>query len=268
MKNSFRAAGFAFVSLALCALPASTGETKSKAGKAFEDLKAAEEGKLDAEPGLSLESPAAKPKPKPAPKKEPVREPAPAPAPVKPKPQEVPKREKISLPPDDRPGGTPVTVYWHASENADVYLNGRPLRESLSDFKTRGNEGSKSAFSAKATLHDGDLFTVGARRGDGNWGFMLVALDAGGRAVFATDTESWKTYSPGESEDWFLPAVAGRAVSKPISIQPDLRSSQKSLARKNGGKALSIWSDPGERFTYLFGRVNLPDDAPGPSRSR
>ncbi|MCX5787910.1 MAG: hypothetical protein NTX64_05290 [Elusimicrobia bacterium] len=260
MKDIFRAAGFAFVSLALCALPASSDDTKSKSGKAFQDLKAAEEGKLDEEPDLSLQLPA---KPKPAPKKETVREqpkvkPQEAePVEVKPqevKPQEV--RKRTVLPPDDRPGGSPVTVYWHVTEDADVYLNGRPLRDYSPDFKTRGNEGRKDAFSAKATLHDDDLFTVGARRGD-NWGFMLVALDSSGKVVFATDKDAWKTYAPEGSEDWFLPAVVERAVSKPISIQPDLRSTQKSLSRKHGGKALSIWADPGEKFAYLYGRVSL-----------
>ena len=87
--------------------------------------------------------------------------------------------------------GVGVTVYWHMADDADVYLNGRPLRDYSPSFKTRPDEAPKPPFSARAVLKDGDLFTVGGRRG-GSFGLMLIAVDDNGRIVFKTDRESWK----------------------------------------------------------------------------
>ena len=85
--------------------------------------------------------------------------------------------------------GMPVTIYWHMADDADVYLNGSPLRGYQPSFKTRGDEAPRPAFSASATLKKGDVFTVGGRRG-GSYGFMLIAVDTANRVVFKTDQKS------------------------------------------------------------------------------
>jgi len=89
--------------------------------------------------------------------------------------------------------GVPVTIYWHMADDADLYLNGSPLRNYEPSFRTRGDEAPRPAFTAEAILKNGDVFTVGGRRG-GSYGFMLIAVDHTGRVVFKTDQKSWKVY--------------------------------------------------------------------------
>jgi hypothetical protein len=154
--------------------------------------------------------------------------------------------------------GIEVTVYWHMADDADVYLNGMPLRRYEPSFKTRPDEAPQPAFSAPAIIQDGDIFTVGGRRG-GSYGFMLIAVDSSGRILFKTDQQSWKVYEPGEDPDWFNPAVARASKNLPVTIQPDPWYPQKELNSKHGNKAFSIWSTPSERFAYLFGVVGLEE---------
>lgn len=150
--------------------------------------------------------------------------------------------------------GRAVTIYWHMADDADVYLNGKPLRKYEPSFKTRPDEAPLPAFSAAATLFDEDVFTVGGRRG-GSFGLMLIAVDSAGKIVFQTDSQSWKVYTPGEREDWFNPQAALASPSGPVTVQPDPWHPQKELKAKFGGNALSIWSTPDQRFAYLYGVV-------------
>jgi len=150
--------------------------------------------------------------------------------------------------------GKAVIIYWHMADDADVYLNGKPLRKYEPSFKTRPDEAPRPAFSAAAVIKNGDVFTVGGRRG-GSYGLMLIAVDAANNIVFMTEQQSWKVYEPGERMDWFSPAVALASTAKPVIVQPDPWYPQKELNSKYGNKALSIWSTPASTFAYLYGVV-------------
>ena len=152
------------------------------------------------------------------------------------------------------PQGIAVTVYWHMADDADVYLNGKPLRQYEPSFKTRPDEAPRPAFSASAVLKNGDIFTVGSRRG-GSYGFMLIAVDSKGKIVFQTDQQSWKVYEPGDRADWYDPQVAIASQTQPVTVQSDPWYPQKELNAKYGNKALSIWSTPASTFAYLYGVV-------------
>lgn len=152
--------------------------------------------------------------------------------------------------------GMPVTIYWHMADDADLYLNGRPLRSYNPSFKSRGDEAPLPAFSVSEVLRQGDVFTVGGRRG-GSFGFMLIAVDINGQVVFKTDQQAWKVYNPGERIDWFMPSVAKGSPAFPVTVQPDPWYPQKTLNSKYGNTALSIWSTPDQRFAYLYGIVRF-----------
>lgn len=150
--------------------------------------------------------------------------------------------------------GKPVTIYWHMADDADVYLNGKPLRHYEPSFKTRPDEAPLPAFSAQAVIKNGDVFTVGGRRG-GSFGLMLIAVDSSGRVVFRTDAQAWKVYEPGDRSDWYLPSVALSSRVKPVTIQTDPWYPQKALNGRYGNSALSVWSSPSNTFAYLYGVV-------------
>lgn len=152
--------------------------------------------------------------------------------------------------------GIPVTIYWHMADDADLYLNGRPLRRYEPSFKSRGDEAPLPAFSASAVVRQGDVFTVGGRRG-GSYGFMLIAVDINNQVVFKTDRTAWKVYDPGERPDWFMPAVAKDSPAYPVTVQQDPWYPQKTLNSKYANMALSIWSTPDQRFAYLYGVVRF-----------
>ncbi|MBN1663231.1 MAG: hypothetical protein JW943_06495 [Deltaproteobacteria bacterium] len=177
----------------------------------------------------------------------------------------VNKDDILSISFDDRPGAypgasaaadVPVTVFWHMADDADVYLNGVPLRRYEPSFKTRGDEAPRPAFSAAARLKNGDVFTVGGRRG-GSYGFMLIAVDQSGRVVFKTDQQKWRVYMPGDRYDWYEPAVAGASPKTPVTVQPNPWYPQKDLNSKYNNIAQSIWGAPSERFSYLTAVVAL-----------
>jgi len=162
-------------------------------------------------------------------------------------------------------GGVPVTIYWHMADDADVYLNGRPLRQYSPSFKTRPDEAPRPAFSARARLKDGDVFTVGGRRG-GSYGLMLIAVDDNGRIVFKTDRNAWAVYEPGERSDWYDPSVAAVSSRRPVTVQPDPWYPQKELNARYHNSALSIWSEPSNQFAYLLGMVRISGHAGQASR--
>jgi hypothetical protein len=163
--------------------------------------------------------------------------------------------------------GIAVTVYWHMADDADVYLNGKPLRYYEPSFKTRGDEAPQAAFSASAILNNGDVFTVGGRRG-GSFGFMLIAVDSSDRVVFKTDQQSWKVYEPGDRADWYNQQVAMSSPTQPVTVQPDPWYPQKELNKKFGDIALSIWGAPSERFSYLTATVSLVEKKKAPQGKR
>ena len=150
--------------------------------------------------------------------------------------------------------GVPVTVYWHMADDADVYLNGKPLRDYYPSFRDRGDEAPRPAFSTRTFLRDGDVFTVGGRRG-GSFGFMLIAVDDSGRPVFTSNDRDWSVYYPEDRRDW--PMLGQNSHRRPVTVQPNPWPPQQDLNRRFGNPALSIWADPSDRFAFLCGVVSL-----------
>jgi hypothetical protein len=159
----------------------------------------------------------------------------------------------------------PVTLYWHMADDADVYLNGKPLRRYEPSFKTRPDEAPLPAFSATAAIREGDIFTVGGRRG-GSFGFMLIAVDLSGNIAFMTEKQSWNVYDPGDRTDWYSPQVALASPGREVTIQQDPWYPQKELNSRHGNQALSIWGSPADRFAYLYGVVGSKSKTVGPAK--
>jgi formylglycine-generating enzyme required for sulfatase activity/tetratricopeptide (TPR) repeat protein len=155
-----------------------------------------------------------------------------------------------------------VTIHWSIADVADVYLNGAPLREYRPDFRTRRDEAPR-AFSAAATLKNGDVITVGGRRG-ASYGFLLLAVDEDGRVVWRTDPEHWKVYFPEQDARWRLPQTALDSRTARVSVQPSPWGPQRALQRRFGGGAQSVWHER-VRFACLFSVVELDSGAAVPA---
>ncbi len=153
-----------------------------------------------------------------------------------------------------RGAGIPVTFRWSMADDADVYHNGKPLREYKPNFRTRPDEAWKQ-FSAKAVLKRGDVITVGGRRG-GSYGILLVALDESGKVVWKTDKTNWKVYFPKDTENWFLPQVALASKTIAPGVQPEPWAPQRRIKQETGTDAASIWHpEPQTRHAYLYSVV-------------
>ena len=159
------------------------------------------------------------------------------------------KLEKLGV----RAPAIDVTVYWNMADDADVYLNGKPLREYKPDFRTRRDEAYR-AFSAKVKLRKGDVFTVGGRRG-GSYGLVLFALDAKGKTVWKTDAKNWQVYSPSDTANWFLPKVAAASKKGPVTVKASPWHVGASLRAKHKSDAASIWATPATRRCYMVSTV-------------
>ena len=146
-----------------------------------------------------------------------------------------------------------VTIHWTIADDADVYLNGKPLREYKPDFRSRRDEARKT-FSAKAKLSVGDVFTVGGRRG-GSYGFLLVAIDEKGRTVWQSDTRHWHAYLPADENKWYLPNVALKSRKTTVTVNPKPWHVQDKMRKNLRIKAESIWPDPKSRKAYLLSVV-------------
>lgn len=174
--------------------------------------------------------------------------PRPAEPPLKSSPQAVPE-PKLPEPP---PKKTAVVLHWNMADDADIYLNGKPLRDYRPDFRTRHDEAWQQ-YQAQAVLTPGDVFTVGGRRG-GSYGLWLVALDAENRVVWRTDTQNWKVYQPDAPASWHLPEVALRSPAVAVSTNPQPWHIQTKMSQRFG-HAQSIWASPQNRTTYLYSVV-------------
>ena len=148
--------------------------------------------------------------------------------------------------------GTPGRIYWSCADDADVYLNGEPLRNYTPDFHTRPDEANQE-FTAAARIAKGDIITVGARRG-GSFGFLMVVLDESGKVIFRTDARKWQIYYPRDNQGWYLPATAARSRKGKVSLQPQPWPPQRGLQSRFDSKALSIW-DHQEPQAFLFATV-------------
>jgi hypothetical protein len=153
--------------------------------------------------------------------------------------------------------GIPVTLHWTIADDADVYLNGKPLRQYTPDFHRRGDE-AYMAFEAAVALKTGDVITVGGRRG-GSYGITLFALTKDGRLVFKTDTTHWKVYVPGpeDAQKWYLPAVPLRSQTMPVAVQPLPFPTHRTLTEAHKVKVECIWDKPTAQTAFLYAVVDL-----------
>ncbi len=179
--------------------------------------------------------------------------------------QRVVKSKSKAQPPakpvadDSNRGGIPVTFYWHAADTADIYINGRPLKVFNPNYEVRGDEAPREPFELRGTIKQGDIITVGTRRG-GSYGFMMVAVNNGGQVVMKTD-RNWKWYEPAGENLWFQPqAYRNSNNRRTVGINPNPWGNQNDLVAKYGSEVKAIYSpNTGDRFAHLYYEVSLSD---------
>ena len=108
-------------------------------------------------------------------------------------------------------GADAVTVNWSCAGVADVYINGKPLRDYKPDFLSREDEPAYE-YHASASLKVGDVITVGAKKGKVA-GFRLAVFNAKNQVVWQSETSNWRSYAvnPRVAKRWYLPATAMRS---------------------------------------------------------
>jgi len=157
-----------------------------------------------------------------------------------------------------------VTFYWNCTGEADVYLNGKPLRYYEVDFRTRQAPPSR-VFSARRKVRNGDVITVGARRGELG-GFLLVVVNGDGKVVWKTDVTHWKAYFPPDEKVWWVPEVAMNSERRPVRIQSDRWPPQTRIRRHFGNAAEPIWYER-DQFVFLVSVIQnealMPREHPG-----
>lgn len=147
-----------------------------------------------------------------------------------------------------------VTFHWSCADDADIYVNGKPIKAFEPDFRTRADE-APQALSCEGVLRRGDIITVGARRG-GSYGLLLVAVDARGKVIWKTDVRSWQVYFPpeGGKAPWYLPAVARASRTAPAQKARGWPP-QARINERFGGVAESIWHTPESATCFLVSIV-------------
>jgi prepilin-type processing-associated H-X9-DG protein len=158
-------------------------------------------------------------------------------------------------PPAKGPPDPVAHLHWTAAGDADVYLNGKPLRPYEPDFRNRPAEASVF-FTADVRVREGDVITVGARQGDLR-GFLLVAVDEQGRVLWATDATHWTAYDPPDKAHWWKPELAAKAAAVPVSVSDPSWPGRQTLIAHQKGVPQSIWPT-GARQTCLYSVVRLP----------
>lgn len=157
--------------------------------------------------------------------------------------------------------GIPVTFHWHAADTADIYINGVALREFSPPYATRRDEAPLMPFQHSGTLRDGDVITVGTRRG-GSYGFMMAVVDQQGRVLVRTNRD-WQYYHPADSGDWYNPSRAESRLRGAVGTNPSPWGNQRHLVNSYGPGIESIYSpSTSDRRAYLYYRVSLDQDAP------
>ncbi len=198
--------------------------------------------------------------PQPAPTIAPLPATPPAPMPATP-----PVTAPAVAAPASSAGSVPVNFYWHAADTADVYINGVPIKQFQPDFKSRSDEAPKPAFSARGELSDGDIITVGTRRG-GSYGFMMIAVDDSGTIRWKTDARSWFAYSvPSDGIPWYDGVRRLQGAKRPVEVNPSPWPPQVTLNGKFGNAAQSIYDSPGTPYCYLVSQVSLDSPSAAPS---
>lgn len=153
------------------------------------------------------------------------------------------------------PGGA-VTLVWCCAGTADVYFNGKPLRDAKPDFLTRADE-TGWEYSAKAELKVDDVLTVGARRGGKGSGFRLAAFDHKNRLVWQTETANWRSYGfkdPRSAKQWYVPATAGKAKLAPVTVPSKAFPPMEQFEQPRTEVADSIWSQDAN-MVFLYAKI-------------
>ncbi|SIP92883.1 PEGA domain-containing protein [Alkalispirochaeta americana] len=179
---------------------------------------------------------------------------------TKPPPEPQPDPAPATPPPPADPG-VAVTFHWHAADTADIYINGVALREFSPPYATRRDEAPLMPFQHSGTLRDGDVITVGTRRG-GSFGFMMAVVDQQGRVLVRTD-RNWQYYDPAGSGNWYNPSFAEPRLRGSVGVNPSPWGNQRHLVSNYGPGIESIYSpSTSDRRAYLYYRVSLGREAP------
>jgi hypothetical protein len=143
------------------------------------------------------------------------------------------------------------TIRWSCADCADVYVNGQPVGDYTTDFKFRP-DAARRTFVEKRNLTRGDVLTVGARRG-GSFGFILIVLDEEDRIIWQTDEKHWRSYSPKDKKQWYLPSVATKSGTTRVSVQPNPYGPQNPIQAASEGAAVPIWHrETNEQHAYFI----------------
>lgn len=202
--------------------------------------------------------PEPEPEPKPEPKPKPQPKPDPEPAPI-------PAQQEDSQPANQ---GVPVRFYWHAADTADIYINGRPIKTFNPNYETRRDEAPLDPFEMEGNIKNGDIITVGTRRG-GSYGFMMVAVNRAGKLVLKTD-RNWKWYEPATENVWFQPQAFQRSNNRQtVGVNPSPWGKQNDLVDEFGSDVKAIYSpDSSDRTAHLYYKVSLADSVSSNSRDQ
>lgn len=157
----------------------------------------------------------------------------------------------------NRPGAIPVTIRWHAVQDAEIYLNGERLEPQPADIRTRPSDPGRGPVSARAFLADGDVFTVAMRSDSGRDGFMLVAVDENDRPVFWSDYRAWKELIPAPGVPWGSAGFveSAKTMSPGIDYRPP--RSQEELSDRYNSLPYSITGHGVNGYVHFSGIVDL-----------
>ena len=145
-----------------------------------------------------------------------------------------------------------MTVNWSCAGVADVYINGKPLRDYKPDFLSREDEPAYE-YHASASLKVGDVITVGAKKGKVA-GFRLAVFNAKDQVVWQSETSNWRSYAVNPRVgEVLVPAGHGHAVA----LGPGHRGGQgisaaAQFAPPKADVADSIWYQDAEAVFLAY----------------
>src|SRR6056297_1700946 len=172
------------------------------------------------------------------------------------KPAPIPAQQEVARPSGE---GMPVRFYWHSADTADIYINGRPIKNFNPNYETRRDEAPLEPFELEWTIKNGDIITVGTRRG-GIYGFMMVAVNRAGKVVMKTD-RNWQWYEPSTENVWFQPEAYQRSNNRrTVGVNSSPWGNQNDLLAQFGSDLKAIYSpDSDDRTAHLYYKVSLSD---------
>ncbi len=149
----------------------------------------------------------------------------------------------------DEPAANAVTVYWSCAGTADVYINGKPLREAKPDDEPAYE------YHAPASLKVGDVITVGAKKGKVA-GFRLAVFNAKKQLVWQSETTNWRAYAVAarSAKRWYMPATAIRARSAPVNAAAKEFPPPAQFAPPKADAGDSIWFQDAD-MVFLISKI-------------